>query len=89
MRPGMTVRLAPLNIQGMKVVMKREEVESWMIRKHIQVTVVQETTYPPRVWREGRDLLGISLDLKVELGERRVRLLLELLLLSIMSGETT
>ena len=45
-RPGMKLRVASLNIQGMKVVMKREEVEAWMIKRNIQVTVVQETHIP-------------------------------------------
>ena len=46
MRPGMWMRMASMNIQGMKMVMKREEVEAWMSKRNVQVTVVQETHIP-------------------------------------------
>ena len=42
----MWMRMASMNIQGMKVVMKREEVEAWMAKRNVQVTVVQETHIP-------------------------------------------
>jgi exonuclease III len=42
-RPGMKLRVASLNIQGMKVVMKREEVEAWMASKSVMVLALQET----------------------------------------------
>ena len=45
-RPGMWMRMASMNMQGMKVVMQREEVEAWMVRRDIQVTVLQETHIP-------------------------------------------
>ena len=45
-RSGDKMVMATLNIQGMKEVMKREEVEEWMVRRGVDVLALQETHIP-------------------------------------------
>ena len=40
---GRTLTVATFNVQGMKQVCKREEVECWMIENEIRIVLIQET----------------------------------------------
>lgn len=44
-RVARELTIGQVNIQGMKVVMKREEVERWMVEKGIEVMAISERIY--------------------------------------------
>ena len=53
-----TLRLATLNLCGLKQVGKREEVERWMNKQNIDILCAQETHAPSTARRKGRNTLG-------------------------------
>ena len=58
----MKVDLASLNVQGMNVVMKTEEVEAWMKEHGIHIMAIWETHIPEtKVERQAACLRGIML----------------------------
>ena len=44
-KEGIKLRIATLNVNGMKSTAKREEIENWMIRNSVDILILQETPH--------------------------------------------